>query len=153
DLVHITVRDPRLDSLLNSLRGLVEGVNAGGQERVTHVVLRSPRPVLKASIDWNHQLLRDAVARVPDENGDVNGLSVTRATLLQALDAADTRADRPRDLQYADAALDVALAAADARQEPLAAAKHGLDLSRLEFRMLVLSLAPELDLRFQRCIG
>jgi AAA+ superfamily predicted ATPase len=153
DLVHITVRDPRLNSLLNSLRGLVEGAGAGGGERVAHVELRSPRPLLKASIDWIHELLRDAVARVPDENGDVNGLSVTKATLLQALDAADTRADPSRDLQYADAALDAALAAADARQEPLAAAKYGLDLARLEFRMLVLGLAPELDLRFQRCIG
>ena len=150
ELVHITVRDPRLDSLLNSLRELVEGAGAG--ERVAHVELRSPRPLLKASIDWIHELLRDAIARVPDENGDVNGLSVTKATLLQALDAADTRAYPSRDLQYADAALDAALAAADARQEPLAAAKYGLDLARLEFRMLVLGLAPELDLRFQRCI-
>jgi AAA+ superfamily predicted ATPase len=153
DIVQISLRDPRLDSLLNSLRALVEGAVASGRERIAHVELRSPRPLLKASIDWVHELLRDAVARVPDENGDVNGLSVTRATLLQALDAADAPADRPRDLQYADAALDAVLAAADARQEPLAAAKQGLDLAPLEFRMLVLGLAPELDLRFQRCIG
>ena len=63
------------------------------------------------------------------------------------------RADRSRDLHYADAALDAALAAADPRQEPLAAATYGFDLARLEFRMLLLGLAPELDLRFQRCIG
>ena len=154
DIVRFTVTDPRLDSLLNTLRGLVEGAVLEGQERVAHVELRSTRPLLQASIDWVHKLLRDAVARVPDDNGDVHGLSVTRATLLQALDATPgARGGRPEDLQEADAALDAALAAADPRVEPLAAATHGFGLGPLEFRMLVLGLAPELDLRFQRCIG
>ena len=34
DLVHITVRDPRLDSLLNSLRGLVADAGPAGAEVV-----------------------------------------------------------------------------------------------------------------------
>jgi AAA+ superfamily predicted ATPase len=154
DIVRFTVSDPRLDSLLNALRGLVEDAGVGGQERVAHVELRFPRPLLQASIDWVHKLLRDAVAQVSDDNGDLHGLSVTRATLLQALDATPgARGDRPRDLQEADAALDAALAGADPRVEPLAAATRGFDLGPLEFRMLVLGLAPELDLRFQRCIG
>ena len=40
-------------------------------------------PLLDASIKWVHELLRDAVERVSDDNGDVHGLSVTSATLLQ----------------------------------------------------------------------
>jgi SpoVK/Ycf46/Vps4 family AAA+-type ATPase len=84
----------------------------------------------------------------------MHGLSVTRATLLQALDATSvSTSDRPRDLQEADGALDAALAAADQRVEPLAAAARGFDLQPLAFRMLVLGLAPELDLVLQRCIG
>jgi AAA+ superfamily predicted ATPase len=154
DIVRFTVSDPRLDSLLNALRGLVEDAGVEGQERVAHVELRLPRPLMQASIDWVHKLLRDAVAQVPDDNGDLHGLSVTRATLLQALDGTPgPRGDRPGELQEADAALDAALAAADRRLEPLAAAARGFDLGPLDFRMLVLGLAPELDLRFQRCIG
>lgn len=153
DIVRFSVTDPRLDSLLNALRGLVESAAFEGQDRVAHVELRSPRPLLHASIEWVHKLLRDAVARVPDDNGDVHGLSVTRATLLQALDATSGRGSRPEGLQEAEAALDAALTAADPVVEPLAAAAHGFELGPLEFRMLVLGLAPELDLRFQRCIG
>lgn len=153
DIVHITVRDPRLASLLDSLCRLAEGAGNEGQERVVHVELRSSYPLLNASIDWIHALLRDAIAHVPDGNGDVNGLSVTKATLLQALDEADLRAEPSRSLRQTEMALDAALATADGGEEPLAAARHGLGLGGLEFRMLVLGLAPELDFRFQRCIG
>ena len=137
------------------------------------------RPLLDASINWVHELLRDAVERVSDDNGDVHGLSVTSATLLQSLDAAkhDPHTNQ-RQLREAEEELDRALDAAEARtdgpgaggasgggtrgngkrtaresSEPLAIAKHVFGLDRLEFRLLVLALAPELDLRYQRCIG
>jgi len=142
DVVRIDVRAPRLDPLLTALRELVERVGAPP--------VSTQRPLLQVCIDWVHQVLRDAVGSVSDENGDVHGLSVTRATLLQSLDAPER--ERPRDLIDADAALDRALAAADVT-EPLAAAARAFDLNPLEFRMMVLALAPELDLRFQRCIG
>jgi AAA+ superfamily predicted ATPase len=154
DTVRFSVSDPRLDALLNALRELVESAGPEGQMRVAHVELRSSRPLLQASIDWVHKRLREAVAQVPDENGDVHGLSVTRATILQALDlTSGKRGDQSRSLHDADGALDAALAAADPREEPLAAAARGFNLGPLEFRMLLLGLAPELDLRFQRCIG
>jgi hypothetical protein len=154
DIVRISLPDPRLDSLLNALRGLVEGAGAEGQTRVAHVALRAPRPLLEAAIDWIHKLLRDAVARVPDENGDVRGLSVTRATILQELDARlGASAGESRDLQEADAALQAALAVADARVEPLAAAARAFDLTPIEFRLFLLALSPELASSFQRCIG
>ena len=142
DAVRIEVRAARLDPLLTALRELVARVvmhaaDEGGQ-----------RSLLDASIDWLHAVLRDAVAGVPDENGDVHGLSITRATLLQSLDAPPARG-----AVHADAALDRALAAADAAEEPLANAARVFELTPLEFRMMLLALAPELDLRFQRCIG
>lgn len=172
DIVRIAVRDPRLDSLLSALRGLVERVGAAGQERVARIQLRAVRavepgisdsepppaqrrPLQAACIDWLHARLRDAVERVPDDNGDVPGLSLTKATLLQSLDTAAERpaGGQPRELADTDTTLDAALAAADPKIEPLAAAARTFALSPLEFRMLVLALAPELDVRFQRCIG
>ncbi|HET8774015.1 MAG TPA: ATP-binding protein [Thermoanaerobaculia bacterium] len=177
DTVRIAVRAPRLDPLLTALRELVErvatqpvaeepaqGLAQGVAQGVAEEAADEPeaedqtpaeRPLLDASVDWVHKLLRDAVENVPDENGDVHGLSVTRATLLQALDEPPVR--RPSqsltDLLEADAALDRALAAADPDVEPLAAVQRVFELGPLEFRMLLLALAPELDLRFQRCIG
>jgi AAA+ superfamily predicted ATPase len=172
DVVRIALRDPSLDSLLSALRGLVERVGIQGQERVARFQLRSVRspgeatkvpsdqvspqcPLLNVAIDWVHKLLRDAVECVSDENGDVHGFSITRATLLQSLDAPSERGpnNQPRELTEADAALDLALAAADAKAEPLAAAARVFGLAPLEFRMMVLALAPELDHRFQRCMG
>src|SRR5207247_201675 len=80
------------------------------------------RPLLRAAIAWVHQLLRDAVERVPDANGDVNGLSVTKKTLLDAFDANADRGDDdvPAALKELDDALSRTLDQADRATEPLA---------------------------------
>ena len=175
DFVRLALRDPRLNSLLNALRDLAEGSGTQGRERVVSFQLppasavelstsasqpsATSLPLLDASIGWLHQLLRDAVDRAPGDNGDVNGLSVTRATLLQALDgpAKPSAEGRPANLAAAEAALtsafDDALASRGPLTEPLATAARALKLNRLEFQMLLLGLAPEIDFRFQRCIG
>jgi hypothetical protein len=161
DTVRIALRDPRLESLLSALRELVERLGTEKQARVVRIALEpasSPAEpqgsLLRAAIDWVHKLFRDAVASVSDENGDVHGFSVTRATLLQSLDTPSRRgSEQPRALAEADAALDRALEAAGASPEPLAVVARALELGPLEFRMMVLAWAPELDLRFQRCIG
>jgi ATPase family protein associated with various cellular activities (AAA)/winged helix domain-containing protein len=171
DIVRIGLRDPGLNSLLIALRELVERLGAESRERVARIQLRPAnssseksaessalavhRPLLKASIDWVHVLLRCAVEKVSDENGDMHGFSITRATLLQSLDAPSecVRDNELRELLDADVTLDNALAIADANAEPLAAAARVFGLERIEFRMIVLMLAPELDIRFQRCIG
>jgi AAA+ superfamily predicted ATPase len=92
------------------------------------------------------------VARVPDENGDVHGLSVTRATLLQLLDSAVPE-DQASDLREAEQSLQDATKEYSESKEPLATAAKVFDLTFLEFRLMLLGLAPELDIRFQRCIG
>jgi AAA+ superfamily predicted ATPase len=172
DVVRLALRDPRLDALLTALRGLVDRVGTQGPERVARIQLRSAatpsetsmaasdqvspqRPLLQAAIDWVRALLRDAIEAVPEDNGDLHGFSLTRATLLQSLDTPWERArqDEPHDLTEKDAALGLALAAADPSAEPLAAAARAFELSPLEFRVMVLTLAPELDLQFQRSIG
>ena len=173
DIVRIGLRDPRLESLVTALRELVDRVGTQRRDRVVSIQLlpakstteetdqpaeeeeTSQHPLLDVSINWVHELLRDAVERVSDENGDVHGLSVTSATLLQSLDAP---AQRDRDsqqteLRNAEEALDKALDTVEESSEPLAIAKRVFALGPLEFRLLVLALAPELDLRFQRCIG
>jgi hypothetical protein len=209
----ITLRDPRLDALLTTLREIVERVGSESTERVVRIDLtpkaaepvdsapvalgadthpdaaetdgpgsdvpaageRRPtevdgagesrlsgatsRPLLEASIDWLHHLLRDAVDCVPSDNGDVHGLSVTRATLLQSLEAPLIRTadDRPAGIDAASRRLDAELTAAleqpDQHLEPLAVAAHAFNLNAVELRLLVLALAPEIDFRFQRCIG
>lgn len=80
---------------------------------------------------------------------------MTRKTLLQSLDwllEGDSNSQQ-REVTDADQALNRALANAESAAEPLAAVFRGLELSHLEFRLMLLAMAPELDLRFQRCIG
>jgi hypothetical protein len=71
DNVCIGLRDPRLDPLLTTLRDLVNRFGAENTKRVVHFRLSTHRPLLQASINWVHSLLRDAIGRISDENGDV----------------------------------------------------------------------------------
>jgi SpoVK/Ycf46/Vps4 family AAA+-type ATPase len=194
----ITLRDPRLDALLDTLHEIVERVGADAQDRVVRMplatvpahpeetagpadmdetceppgpppeeppaesppVLTGGGPLLDASIAWLHRIFRDAIEHVPADNGDVHGLSVTRITLLQSLEPALLRTadDKPEAaVGSASDELDEALALAFEHpaqyREPLAVAARAFRLTRLEFRLLLLTLAPEIDFRFQRCIG
>ena len=169
DIVRVGLRDPDLDSLLSALRDLVE--SAGGSERVAHMQLRSTgasaadplaapqvamdRPLLQAAIKWIHALFKDAVLRVPDENDDAHGFSITRQSILELLDLSPERlpGERPDWLSQADTELDVAFAGSAGQSEPLAVAARVFHLGSLEFRLMLLALAPEVDPRYQRCIG
>ncbi|MEO8519778.1 MAG: ATP-binding protein [Acidobacteriota bacterium] len=170
----ITLRDPRLDALLTTLHDIFDRVGPEATDRVVRVDLGAPsgdelvtpevqaspgRPLLDAAINWLHHLLRDAVARVPSDNGDVHGLSVTKTTLLQALEAPLLRTpdDGVAGADEASRVLDAVRAAAfehpDEHCEPLAVALRAFKLRPVELRLLVLALAPEVDFRFQRCFG
>lgn len=175
DVVRIGFRDLRPDSLLTALSELVEHVGAQKRERVAHIQLRAvkpapeetiephyestERPLLQAGINWVHALLRDAIENVSDENGDVHGFALTRATLLQSLDEPSERLrdNRESDLSEAKATLDDELEKArdfpEATTEPLAVIVREFNLDPREFQMLILTLAPELDVRYQRCKG
>jgi SpoVK/Ycf46/Vps4 family AAA+-type ATPase len=172
DTVRIALGNPPLESLLTVLRSLADRAKVEGEERLVRVQVQPVRPpqvsgdedldppavspLLRAAAAWVHHVLRDAVQRAPVDPEDVKGLSVTRATLLQSLDAMPERAPEGRpaaDLIAAEAALDEALADSDPNTVPLAAVARDWVLSVPEFRLLLLALAPELDYRFQLCLG
>lgn len=173
DIVQFALGDIGLEPLLSALKELVERVGSGPQDRVLRLQMRqvgaggepgmapvlAERPLLGAALDWVHAVLRNAVAQLSNGNGDLPGLTVTAATVAQLLDAGagSTRMEVGAEVEAADAALASALgralAAADAQAEPLAAAVRALGLSDLECRVLLLALAPELDARYQRCLG
>ena len=171
-IVRIGLRNPRTDSLLTALRELAESVGPNKNEqdkkkRVARVILRqaksdgdtaeylisTQRPLLQAATDWVHHLLRDAVFKVPDENGDMHGFSVTRATLLQLLDVRYSRTSSDKRIAEAESALDRLLDACDEDVDPLAMAAKLFRLGPLEFHFMILMLAPELDLLYQQCLG
>lgn len=169
DIVQFALCDIGLEPLLGALKELVERADSRPQDRILHLQMRqvcagadggkepgrADRPLLGAALDWIHALLRNAVEQLSNGNGDLPGLTVTAATVAHQLDAgaASTPIDPGADVAAADAALARALADADAQAEPLAAAARTLHLSDIEFRVLLLALAPELDARYQRCFG
>jgi hypothetical protein len=106
-------------------------------------------------MEWIHKLLRSVLPRPTGASGDLPGLTLTAATVADLLDArpAHIAPQVPADVTSVDLALTRALAAADAQVEPLAMAVRAFRLTPLEFRLLLLALAPELDIRYQRCIG
>ena len=168
DIVRIMLRDPNVKTLLATLRGLVTREGGRGRERVARVQLRNigpneavprpppeepprDRPLLRASIAWVHHLLREAVESLPDEK-DAYRFAIARKSLLDLLDERDPKR-RSRELVDADADLDRARNAFALSAEPLAVADRVFGLDEREYRALVLALAPELDLRYQQCIG
>jgi hypothetical protein len=161
DVVRIALRDPRLDSLLTALAGLVEHVGHRGRQRFARIQLvaseqaEPPRPLLRACAHWAYALLYDAVARAAGEKHDMFGLSVSAESLLESIGSPAERTSgvmRPEP-PATDVELDLALASADANVEPLAAAARTFRLGPMEFRLMILALSPELDFRSQRLIG
>jgi AAA+ superfamily predicted ATPase len=111
-------------------------------------------PLLRAGIAWLHATLRQAASNLGAMAGDLPGLTVAPARVVEQLDARGNGTTAPPDESTeANAALDKAIAASDARTEPLAAVASATDLTGLELRVLLLAIAPELDPRYQRCIG
>ncbi len=172
DVVRFTLGDIGLDPLLTTLKELVNRVgsqpqdrvlrfqmlqvSAGGESNTPSTGTAGPaRPLLGAAVNWIHAVLRNAVEQLSNGNGDLPGLTVTAATVSQLLDARAGSAALhvAAEVEAADTALTRALAAADAQAEPLAAAVRALSLTDIEFRVLLLALAPELDAGYQRCLG
>jgi hypothetical protein len=163
DRVRFGLRNPRLDAVLNAVRELLRDVAPAEAREIKQIyvpAMEAPkadgrgasqggpgRPLLQAAVQLVHTLLREAVSLSP-ENGDMHGLSVTRATLLQSLDKASVP-----EAAEAHGAVDAALETLDGNTEPLAVAARVLGLRPLEFKVMALALAPELDIRYQLCIG
>ncbi|MDR5761465.1 ATP-binding protein [Caballeronia sp. LZ035] len=168
DFVRLSWRDPSLDALLSALCGLVQRAGSYGDDRVSRIsfpamALGGPsraraapgQALIDALLHWVHEALYEAILRNPGEQGDITGLSVTARTLLRMLDDARENAEpeAPQQLAEAKACFSDALARADTEAEPFAGLCRRLRFDVAEARMLALALAPELDLRCQRCFG
>ena len=111
---------------------------------------RAERPLLAAGLAWVRALMCRAGF---DPLGNVAKDSTLPPSAVGA-QRAETPAPRMElpdaaDVEAADAALAGALASADVVTEPLAALARGLELTPLEFKFVVLALAPELDTLYQ----
>lgn len=170
DVVRVATHRLGLHELLDELRAYVDQASSRQHAQVTHLQLdalgtgsaeKDPAsvirqtPLLAAAIAWIHGVLRNAVDGLIRGSGDLPGLTVTATTLVELLDATREQAapSAPSSLQAADAALVRAFNAANENAEPLKLMALGFALSELEFRLLLLALAPELDPRYQRCMG
>nr|WP_315249389.1 ATP-binding protein [uncultured Duganella sp.] len=172
DIIKFAFGDIGLEPLLWALKDLVDRVNDERRERVRHFQMRPvsgdsasntppvvrerpDRPLLGAAVNWIHAALRNAVEQLSRDSGDLPGLTVTVATVAKLLDPRieSDEMGSAFEVEGADAALTRALTAADPQAEPLAAAVRALGLTDIEFRILLLALAPELDARYQRCFG
>jgi hypothetical protein len=170
DVVRIATRRLGLHELLSELRSHVDQVGSSPQAHVAQLrsdpgagrstdakptSARCQGPLLSAAILWIHETLRNAVAGLVGRGGDLPGLTITAATLLELLDATSEQAtaSAPDSWRAADHALMDELAAADGSTEPLMQIARDLALSDLEVRVLLLALAPELDPQYQRCMG
>lgn len=113
------------------------------------------RPLLAAAIAWIHALMSHAVEQRRGLTGDLPGLTVSHEAVRLTLDShAPIAAPGQIDtVGQAEEALASALDAADADTEPLAALYSKLGLDLLEWKLVLLAMAPELDRRYQTCIG
>lgn len=128
-----------------------------------------PGPVLISAIEWIHALLGAAVRnqRKPisiastsdaEDSRDWVGFGVNAATVLRAMTMRGVLQEVVGDPQAADAANTLAQRIRDSETdavslEPLAYLGSRLDLTPLELQMFLLTLAPELDARYQRCMA
>jgi ATP-dependent 26S proteasome regulatory subunit len=162
DVVRLSLRDPGLEALIDSLHDMVERGARDPLDRITRLTIHPAsrdstlaqdpggRPLLTAALDWVQALMRRAGF---DSIGSAALESSPHAATAgaQRIDTPARRIDLPDkvDVATADAALDDALAGADVLTEPLAALARGLELTGLEFRFVALALAPELDTLYQ----
>jgi AAA+ superfamily predicted ATPase len=171
--VRIETQDPKLEmaSFLDALRDLVSRDGRAPSARIAHFRLHAVSgegerhpvaswtsragPLLVAAIDWIHAVLHAALDSLVGEGGDLPGLTLNPATLRSVMQRHSPREATtfPEEIAGVDAALDAALRIADVHSEGLASVAESFGLTPLEFRILLLALAPEIDLRYQRCMG
>jgi hypothetical protein len=172
--LQIELRDLGLDPLLGALRALLDHAGAAPSERITRIRVTAGRmnlessaadpseslhhtPLLRKATEWVHAVLRSAIDDVTQRGGrgDLPGLTLTAATMSALLSdgpPGNTRSD-DAEIRHCESALSESLEQLHESDEPLAVLVRRTHLTRLECRLLLLALAPELDARYPRCIG
>jgi len=169
DIVHIDASDVGLDTLLSAVYQLAQCHGNLHRERLVHLSLRCDpgsvgseampeprprreRPLLAVALAWIHATMQRTVDSQSRAVDDIPGLSVTSETVRRMLDV-PPREEGADGVSDGDAALVAALASADPKTEPLAALYRHLELDMLEWKLVLLALAPELDICYQKCVG
>lgn len=120
--------------------------------------IRAPA-LLETAQRWIHAVLLEAVERLTTGRGGLPGLTITPTTLAEQMDSrivgesGEPASAVAESLRQADDALDAAVSNADDESDALAKVAVAAHLTRIEFRMVLLALAPQLDPRYQRCCG
>jgi AAA+ superfamily predicted ATPase len=112
-------------------------------------------PLLDASVNWVHDTLKIALSALAGRNGALPGLTLDPGSLLEQMESPRSGAldEAGESTQLSVDSLRQALAANRNAAEPLAVIARIIGLDELEFGLLLLALAPELDIRYQRCLG
>ena len=166
--IRVDAHDVGIEALLSAVEMLAGQPERTLQERsiplpvISHAAARNPaapateaRPLLTAAIAWIHALMSHSVELRRGLTGDLPGLTVSHEAVRLMLDSQTPLAATGHidTVGQAEEALAAALDAADAATEPLAALYRRLELDLLEWKVVLLALAPELDRRYQTCIG
>jgi len=102
---------------------------------------------------WLNALLKSRIARERSgQIGDLPGLTIGRDTAVRLLDEDFAQPKDDPEISSLWTAVEVAVAA-ESETTPLAILFEHLALTEIERKALLLCLAPELDMRFQRALG
>lgn len=171
DVVRFDVSGLSLDGLFDELRRQVRNNNGGAEGRLdyqlvaeAHGTVREPRLVavepLRSELTglvltWLDAALLRQVQRTPHAEGDIPGVARTLASAEALLKSpAAQTVNAPNDpAEVAEEALFDALDEPNAAHEPLTRCLSRFHLTRAEMKLLMLALAPELDVRYHTVFG
>jgi SpoVK/Ycf46/Vps4 family AAA+-type ATPase len=159
-----------LPELVTELRSLVDRTGLSQADRAPVIQLRPmapqdidmsrvgplhSRPLMSVALIWIHAMYRSAVTGLPDADPGHHWFGLTKATLLHELElrVGEEKRPIPADLSDAETSLLHILAASHTGNDPLALLFRRLGLTFLELRIVLLSLASELDPVYQRCVA
>jgi SpoVK/Ycf46/Vps4 family AAA+-type ATPase len=158
--VHVDARDVGIGTLLSTISMLaVQRHDAAGAGKpclpssacAAPAAARS-RTLLSTALAWVHALMSDAVGARQRAADELPGLVASQTAVQSMLDAEGSGV-QSETLKGAEAGLLAALVEANPVHAPLAALHRKLGLDLLELKLVLLALAPELDLRYQKCVG
>lgn len=129
----------------------IEGEQGGGYRFVN--LRQTDDGILKAAADWVRQAILSYWTRFPKTDFDVLGRA-RNADAIQELLTRGPNFPRSEDDEFAFSKLQALLKTeGTGRQSPLVRLFHGLRLEEIELKLLLLVLAPELDINIQIAFG
>jgi hypothetical protein len=162
ETVQIWTRGHGLPQLIEALQQLASPVieDAGEPSGDGSEVLElyPSATLLRAATKWVHALLREATGRIisTPEEGSYQAQSIQVKDWAEAHDGSRAACTKLRldddSLVEAEAELSKALESSRKSSEPLARLNWALELEPFDFRLAVLALGPELDVRYQNWI-